>query len=57
MAVVMGRNTFEKVLTFEEWPYDKKVFVLSNTLQNVPQKLSDKVQIITDHIPDIVRKS
>jgi dihydrofolate reductase len=27
-AVVMGRNTFETVLTFAEWPYDKPVFVL-----------------------------
>ena len=30
-AIVMGRNTFEKVLSFGEWPYNKPVFVLSNT--------------------------
>lgn len=30
-AIVMGRKTFEKVLTFEAWPYgDKRVVVLSN---------------------------
>jgi dihydrofolate reductase len=30
-AIVMGRNTFEKVLTFEEWPYGgKRVVVLSS---------------------------
>src|SRR5262245_21272772 len=29
-ALVMGRNTFEKVLTFDTWPYgEKPVFVLS----------------------------
>ena len=29
-ALVMGRHTFDKVLTFGEWPYgDKPVFVLS----------------------------
>ncbi len=29
-ALVIGRNTFEKVLTFETWPYgDKRVVVLS----------------------------
>jgi dihydrofolate reductase len=29
-ALVMGRNTYEKVLTFSEWPYgEKPVFVLS----------------------------
>lgn len=30
-AIVIGRNTFEKVLTFEAWPYgDKRVVVLSS---------------------------
>jgi dihydrofolate reductase len=30
-AIVMGRRTFEKVLTFDKWYYDKKqVVVLSN---------------------------
>ena len=30
-ALVIGRNTFEKVLTFEPWPYgDKRVVVLSH---------------------------
>ena len=30
-AVVMGRKTFEKVLTFDDWPYGKKpVVVLSS---------------------------
>jgi dihydrofolate reductase len=29
-VLVVGRNTFEKVLTFEEWPYgDKRIVVLS----------------------------
>jgi dihydrofolate reductase len=29
-ALVMGRNTFEKVITFDAWPYgEKPVFVLS----------------------------
>ena len=30
-ALLIGRNTFEKVLTFDEWPYgDKRVVVLSS---------------------------
>ncbi len=30
-ALVIGRNTFEKVLTFDAWPYgDKRVVVLSS---------------------------
>jgi len=32
-AIVIGRGTFEKVLTFPSWPYEKKVFVLSNSAQ------------------------
>lgn len=28
-ALVIGRNTFETVLTFDAWPYEKPVFVLS----------------------------
>jgi dihydrofolate reductase len=28
-ALVIGRNTFETVLTFDSWPYEKPVFVLS----------------------------
>ena len=34
-ALVMGRNTFETVLGFGSWPYDKPVFVLSETLTEV----------------------
>jgi dihydrofolate reductase len=30
--LVMGRGTYEKILTFESWPYTKRVIVLSTTL-------------------------
>lgn len=29
-AIVMGRHSFEKVMTFDAWPYTKKVVVLSS---------------------------
>ena len=32
-GLVMGRNSFEKVLTFDEWPYPKPVIVLSRSLE------------------------
>lgn len=35
-ALVMGRNTYEKVRSFTPWPYDKPVYVLSRTLQALP---------------------
>jgi dihydrofolate reductase len=52
-ALIMGRNSFEKVRTFETWPYDKKVFVLTNTLTEIPKDLIGKVEFISgklDHI-------
>ena len=39
-ALVMGRNTFELVASFEgDWPYNKPVFVLSNTLSSIDNSL------------------
>lgn len=45
-AVVMGRTTFETVCKFEgEWPYKKHVFVLSNSLTVIDEKLNKKVTL------------
>ena len=53
-ALLMGRNTFEKVLSFGiDWPYDKPVFVYSQTLDSIPTELSAKVSIVQgdlDHV-------
>lgn len=43
----MGRRTFEKVLSFEKWPYEKKVFILSTHLKQIPDNLRDKAEIIS----------
>lgn len=43
--LVMGRNTFEKVLTFGSWPYQKPVVVLSRSLTIVPEHLKSQVTI------------
>ena len=46
--LVMGRNSYEKVLTFGGWPYEgKPVVVLSQTLtqQDIPQHLTGKVEL------------
>ncbi len=47
--IVMGRNSFEKVLTFGEWPYNKKVIVLTSRDLTLPPKLVDKVEPL--HLP------
>ncbi len=46
-GLVMGRATFEKVLTFPTWLYEKPVVVLSQTLHasDVPPALEGRVRI------------
>jgi dihydrofolate reductase len=46
-AIVIGRGTFEKVLSFPSWPYEKKVFVLSTTITETPESLKNKVTIVS----------
>ncbi len=43
----MGRNTFETILSYKKWPYEKKVFVLSTSLKQLPDKLRGKAEIIS----------
>lgn len=35
-CIVMGRGSFEKAITFEKWPYDRPVLVLSKQLAGTP---------------------
>ncbi|MBL8061946.1 MAG: dihydrofolate reductase [Anaerolineales bacterium] len=44
--IVMGRNTFEKVLSFGEWPYAKKVLVLTSRALTLTPNLTDKVEAL-----------
>ncbi len=44
--IVMGRHTFEKVLTFGGWLYDKKVIVLTSRDLTLPPELTDKVETL-----------
>lgn len=45
-VIVMGRGSYEKVLTFDKWPYDRHVIVLSKQLagSKVPEELKGKLQ-------------
>lgn len=43
-TLVMGRNTFEKVLTFAQWPYEVPVVVLSTRTIDIPPHLEGKVR-------------
>jgi dihydrofolate reductase len=46
-AIVIGRGTFEKILTFPSWPYEKKAFVLSTSLKQLPGTLKDKATLVS----------
>lgn len=44
-ALVMGRKTFEKVLSFGSWPYgDKRVIVLSRSELAIPPEIQQWVE-------------
>jgi dihydrofolate reductase len=54
--LVMGRHTYEKVLTFETWPYlDKKVIVLSSGNPRLPKERADKVEVLNQTPRDLLK--
>jgi dihydrofolate reductase len=54
-ALLMGRNTFEKVLSFGvEWPYEQPVFVLTSTLETIPKELDGKVFLISGSLKEVM---
>lgn len=54
-ALLMGRNTFEVVAGFEgEWFYKKPVFVWSNSLTKIPEKLKDKAFLVKGSITEVL---
>lgn len=56
-ALVMGRGTFEKVLTFKEWPYGKKpVFVLTHRPLVIPPKLTGTVEAMSGTPAEVVAR-
>jgi len=48
-GLIMGRGSFEKILTFDDWPYQKPVVVTSRTLRDadVPVDLRNTVTLST----------
>ncbi len=46
-VIIMGRGTYEKVLTFGGWHYDKPVVILTSRPLDIPPKISDRVEVMT----------
>ena len=56
-ALLMGRRTYETVLGFGgNWPYSKPVFVLSSSLNSLPEHLHGKAEIVNGPIEDVVQQ-
>ena len=54
-GIIMGRTTFETVCSFDiEWPYKVPVFVLSNTLKNIPSQITGVVKIVNGNLTEII---
>lgn len=55
-VLVMGRGTFEKVLSFSEWPFgDKPVWVASRSGLRLPATLPPQVRVTADAPLQIVQ--
>lgn len=56
-TLIIGRMSFEKVLTFGEWPYaGKRVVVLSSGTPEIPKALKDDVRIMSGSPTAIVQE-
>ena len=56
-ALVMGRTTFETVCGFDiEWPYQKPVFVLSNTWTEISNQYKDKAILLKGTLSEILNQ-
>lgn len=56
-ALVMGRTTFETVCGFDmDWPYEKPVFVMSNSLAHIPREYEGKAELVKGSLKDILEQ-
>lgn len=57
-AIVMGRVSFETVLGFPDWPYEKPVIVMSQQLRgkDIPGHLEGRVEV-SDKSPEGIMKA
>jgi len=56
-ALVIGRKTFETVCGFDvDWPYDKPVFVLSHTLNEIPDSHKENAFLVKGTLNEILER-
>ena len=49
-------NGIDALVSFGLWPYDKPVFVLSNSLDRVPEGYEDKAEIVKGDLKTVLGK-
>ncbi|MEJ2046088.1 MAG: dihydrofolate reductase family protein [Reinekea sp.] len=53
-TVVMGRKTFEKIMTLPEWPYkNQRLILLSSIIKQVPDELEDQIQLFNGDVVEL----
>ena len=56
-ALVMGRNTYELVLSFGSWPYcEKPIIVLSNHKVEIPENVAKTVSVMSAIPSEVVQR-
>lgn len=56
-ALVMGRNTFEMICSFDmEWPYKVPVFVMSSTLIEIPKAFKKYANLVKGSLSEILNQ-
>ncbi|MBL1420808.1 MAG: dihydrofolate reductase family protein [Alphaproteobacteria bacterium] len=56
-VIVMGKGSYQNVLSFGDWPYKKPVMVMSKSLNqaDIPTNLKDKVTLTTFTPPALMQ--
>ena len=55
-VIVIGRGTFETVLGFPEWPYDRPTVVLSRSLKEIPPELKERATLSEREPKDLLNE-
>jgi dihydrofolate reductase len=56
-CLVMGRHTFEKVMTFPEWPYGAtRLVVMTKSLASLPNGTPETVELFSGSPKELVEK-
>jgi len=56
-VLIMGKGSFKTIMSFDSWPYNIPVIVMSKTLNNndIPSELKDKVSLTTLSPIDVMK--